>query len=198
MPEPDRLALLIVKPDGVAQHLTRLISLWMRDHNYCLRGFRELMLSPEHQTLLNTNSQTYGAIDGELDAVIYTLGPIHALLLEQKTDRPADEPTAAAELAERLTGDFLPHQARPGTLRGDFGALNPVFNLVHATDNSENLDRDTRALFDRPLAELLRPGGDTAFGIAQTPHLLSPFKLWSTVAEALTAWLGPEAVRPID
>ncbi|MEU9108101.1 nucleoside-diphosphate kinase [Streptomyces xanthophaeus] len=176
MPEPDRLALLIVKPDGVAQHLTRLISLWMRDQGYWLRGFRELTLSPEHQSLLKANRQTSGPIDGELDAVIYTLGPIHALLLEQKTDGPTGKPTAPAELAERLTGDFLPHRAQPGTLRGDFGALNPIFNLVHATDNTENLDRDAQALFDRPLAELLRPGGDTSFGIAQTPHLLRPFR----------------------
>jgi nucleoside diphosphate kinase len=182
LPEPDRLALLVVKPDGVAQHLTRLISSWMCDQGYWLRGFVELILSPERQALLNANSRTSGPVDGELDAVIYTLGPIHALLLEQKTEGAAGKPRASAELAERLIGEFLPHRAQPGTLRRDFGALNPVFNLVHATDNTENLDRDARALFSRPLAELLRPGGDTSFGIAQTPHLLRPFKLWSTVA----------------
>ncbi|MFD5421652.1 nucleoside-diphosphate kinase [Streptomyces sp. NPDC127069] len=197
MPEPDRLALLVIKPDGVAQHLTRLISLWMRDHGYQLRAFRELILTPERQALLYANSQTAGPIDQELHAVLYTLGPVHTLLLERKTGRTAGG-LSAAELAHRLTGDFLPHRARPGTLRSDFGALNPVLNLIHATDHPENLDRDARALFDRPLAGLLGPGGATPDGIAQTPHLLRPFKLWSTVAGVLSAWLGPETVRPID
>ncbi|MFF0219926.1 hypothetical protein [Streptomyces vinaceus] len=52
MPEPDRLAFLVVKPDGVAQHLTRLVSLWMRDHSYQLRDFHELVLTPERRALL--------------------------------------------------------------------------------------------------------------------------------------------------
>ncbi|MYT24618.1 hypothetical protein GTW69_30815 [Streptomyces sp. SID7760] len=197
MPEPDALALLIVKPDGVAQHLTRLISLWTRDQGYWLRGFRELSLGPEHQTLLKTSSQPGDLVDRDVSAVMYTLGPVHALLLERKTNMSAAGLTAAAELTA-LTGDFLPHRARTGTLRGDFGALNPVFNLVHATDNTENLDRDVQALFDQPLAELLRPGSEAPYGIAQTPHLLRPFKPWSTVTGVLSAWLGPEAVRPID
>ncbi|MFF3091749.1 nucleoside-diphosphate kinase [Streptomyces nojiriensis] len=198
MTELNRLALLVVTPDGVVQHLTRLITGWMRDQGYRLRGFRELHLSPEQQTLLNTNSKTGGPKDWELNSVIYTLGPVHALLLEQESDRCTFTPSAASELAEQLIGDFLPHRTVPGTLRRDFGALSPVFNLVHATGNSENLDRDARSLFDRPLDELLRPDSDTSFGLARTPHLLRPLKLWSTVAGVLTSWLGPEVVRPID
>ncbi|WP_158714906.1 hypothetical protein [Streptomyces erythrochromogenes] len=42
MLDPDRLALLVVKPDGVTQHLTRLISLWMRDEGHTLIAFHEL------------------------------------------------------------------------------------------------------------------------------------------------------------
>ncbi|WP_331765746.1 nucleoside-diphosphate kinase [Embleya sp. NBC_00896] len=198
MPEQDRLAILVVKPDGVAQQLTRLISLWMRDRGYKLLGFRELILSPERRLLLDASTRIGDRTDRKPSAVLYTLGPVHALLLERESGRTADEVSAAAELAGRLTGDVLPHRARPGTLRGDFGALNPVFNLVHATDDTENLDRDAQALFDHPLAELLGPHGATPSGISQTPHLLRPFKLWSTVTSVLSAWLGPDAVRPID
>lgn len=196
--EPDRFALLVVKPDGVAQHLTRLISLWTRDRGYKLRGFRELFLSPEHQSILDLDIHAGGGIDRRLSEVFYGLGPAHALLLEREGSRSTDEGSAAAELAGRFTGDGLPHRARPGTLRGDFGALNPVFNLVHATDSTDDLDRDARALFDRPLVELLGPDGARPDGITQTQHLLRPFKLWSIVADVLAAWLGPKVVRPID
>lgn len=198
MLEPGRFALLIVKPDGVAQHLTRLISLWTGDRGYKLRGFRELVLSPEHQLILDADTHSGGRIDRQLSEVFYGLGPAHALLLEREGSRSSGESSAAAELAGQFTGDALPHRARPGTLRGDFGALNPVFNLVHATKDTDSLDRDARALFDRPLIELLGPSGARPDGIAQTPHLLRPFKLWTTVADVLAAWLGPEVVRPID
>ncbi|MFB6578792.1 nucleoside-diphosphate kinase [Streptomyces sp. NPDC056402] len=123
--EPDRLALLIVKPDGVAQHFTRLISSWTRDRGYKLRGFRELILSPEHQLILDTDTHAGGRIDRQLSEVFYGLGPAHALLLEREDSRSSDERSAAAELAGRFTGDALPHRARPGTLRGDFGAPEP-------------------------------------------------------------------------
>ncbi|MFJ9692559.1 nucleoside-diphosphate kinase [Kitasatospora sp. NPDC101183] len=198
MLEPDRFALLIVKPDGVAQHLTRLISLWTRDRGYKLRGFRELILSQEHQLILDADTQAGGRIDRQLSEVFYGLGPAHVLLLEREGSQSSGNGSAAAELAGRFTGDALPHRARPGTLRGDFGALNPVFNLVHATNSTDNLDRDARALFERPLVELLGLNGAKPDGIAQTPHLLRPFKLWSTVANVLAAWLGSEVVRPID
>lgn len=198
MLDPDRFALLIVKPDGVAQHLTRLISLWTRDRGYKLRGFRELCLSPEYQLILDADTHTGGRIDRQLSAVFYGLGPVHALLLEREGSLASGERSAAAELAGRFMGDVLPHRARPGTLRGDFGALNPVFNVVHATDSTDNLDRDARVLFDRPIGELLGPSGVRPDGIAQTPHLVRPFKLWSVVADVLAAWLGSEVVRPID
>ncbi|MFE2129495.1 nucleoside-diphosphate kinase [Streptomyces amritsarensis] len=198
MLEPDRFALLIVKPDGVAQHLTRLISLWTRDRGYKLHGFRELLLSPEHQLVLDMDIHAGGRIDRQLSEVFYGLGPAHALLLQREGSQSSDEGSAAAELAGRFIGDALPHRARPGTLRADFGALNPIFNLVHATNSTDNLDRDARALFDRPLVDLLGLNGARPDGIAQTPHLLCPFKLWSTVADVLATWLGREAVRPID
>ncbi|MFJ9774380.1 nucleoside-diphosphate kinase [Kitasatospora sp. NPDC101157] len=197
MLEPDRFAVLVVKPDGVAQHLTRLISLWTRDRGYKLRGFRELILSPEHQLILDADTQVGGRIDRQLSEVFYGLGPAHALLLEREGSRSSDKGSAAAELAG-ITGDVLPHRARPGTLRGDFGALNPVFNLVHVTSGTDYLDRDARALFDRPLVELLGLNGARPDGISQTPHLLRPFKLWSVVADILAAWLGPEVVRPTN
>ncbi|MFJ4910766.1 nucleoside-diphosphate kinase [Streptomyces sp. NPDC093249] len=196
--EPDRFALLIVKPDGVAQHLTRLISLWTRDRGYKLRGFRELILNQEHQLILDADTQAGSRIDRQLSEVFYGLGPTHVLLLEREGSRSSGNGSAAAELAGRFTGDALPHRARPGTLRGDFRALNPVFNLVHATNSTDNLDRDAHALFERPLVELLGLNGARPDGIAQTPHLLRPFKLWSTVTNVLATWLGSEVVRPID
>ncbi|MFD9078565.1 nucleoside-diphosphate kinase [Streptomyces erythrochromogenes] len=198
MLDPDRLALLVVKPDGVTQHLTRLISLWMRDEGHTLIAFRELSLIPERRARLYASSPEDGRIDGELEAVLYTLGPMHAMLFERKTGRAADGPSAAADVAGRLVGDPLPHRAGPGTLRGHFGALNPVLNLFHATSDTEHLDRETHALFGRAVEGFAWPNGGSAHEIGHTPHLPRPFKLWSTVAGVLAAWLGPEAVRAID
>jgi nucleoside diphosphate kinase len=198
LPEVDSVALLVIKPDGVAQGITRLTSLLMRDHGYHMFGFRELALSPERQLLLGAGDQAIGQVDRELSGTLYSLGPVQAVLLERKDSRPEGALSAAAELAQCLTGDVLPHRAQPGTVRGYFKALNPVFNLVHATADTESLDREARALFDRPLAELLEPGGVGRDGLGLAERYLRPFKLWSTVTGVLSAWLGPEAVRPID
>jgi len=47
----------------------------------------------------------------------------------------------AVERARMLIGKTQPRDARPGTIRGDFGAALPQ-NLVHASDSPEAVERE--------------------------------------------------------
>lgn len=142
----DRRALLMLKPDAVRQGLTRRIDEWLRPRGFTPRAARLIDLTPALRSHLYATTRSGGSLDWELNAVLYTLGPVLVVLLEGD---PAGHPSASQRLTS-LKGDFRPSRATPGSLRADVGALNPIFNLVHTSDDPTELQR-----------ELEVTGGDT-------------------------------------
>ncbi|MFQ5795709.1 MAG: nucleoside-diphosphate kinase [Candidatus Bipolaricaulia bacterium] len=53
----------------------------------------------------------------------------------------------AVEVVRGLMGATNPFEAKPGTIRGDFG-LDLTKNLIHGSDSSASADRETRLFFD--------------------------------------------------
>lgn len=89
-----------------------------------------------------------------------TSGPVVAMVWEGNH---------AIEVVRKLVGNTVPLFAGPGTIRGDFSADSPdlanregrpVYNLVHASGDPEEAEREVRLWFrDEELLEGGRDGG---------------------------------------
>ncbi len=183
----------MVKPDGVVQKVTGELLFWLASRGFAPLAFREVMLTPERRAHLYATHRRGGRLDWDLNAILYTLGPVHAVLLEGSY--PSGFDSASDYVSGALKGHFVPCRARPDTMRGALGALNPIFNLVHATDATEDLDRETEALFDVPLRDASAlPGPPPAAVRSGRPRRLA---LWTTIAEVVEPWIG-KAGWPAD
>ncbi len=67
-----------------------------------------------------------------------TTGPVIATVLEGP---------ACIGVVRSMVGATLPHEAEPGTIRGDL-ALTPLRNLVHASDSTETAAAEIDLYFD--------------------------------------------------
>lgn len=181
-------ALVMLKSDAVRQRLTGPVLRWLAARGFAPVRYRELDLTPSLRSQLYETTRTGGKLDWELNAVLYTMAPVRAILLIHDGD------DAPGRLSGELKGSFLPSRTRPGTLRHDIGALNPICNLVHAADDDERVGRESEVLFgdcstvvdSASLAALTR-------ACAGVP---APTPLWSTVREVLFALVGPVGELP--
>lgn len=182
--DDERLALVMLKPDAVRQQLTGPILCWLAGRGFEPVGFRQFLLSAERRANLYRTTRSGGRLDWQLNAVLYTLGPVQSLLLRG----PAGDLPAASLVSGHLKGDFRPSRAQPGTMRADLGALNPIFNLVHSADDPASVRRESRVLFDDgPVF------GEAGLSAAATQPP-TPFPLWSTVAGVLHRWAAKAGV----
>lgn len=127
--------LMFVKPDGVRRALVgeviqrverkglRIVALRMLQADASLAGelYEEHAGKPFYEGLVR----------------FITSGPIVALALEA--------PRAHA-VVRRLMGETDPLEARPGTIRGDFGLVVDS-NLVHGSDSAVSAARELRLFF---------------------------------------------------
>jgi nucleoside-diphosphate kinase len=47
-----------------------------------------------------------------------------------------------------IVGTTRPHEAAPGTIRGDWGNYPTMFNLIHVSDSQESAQREMELFFD--------------------------------------------------
>ena len=125
MPASER-TLVLVKPDGVQRQLIgRILS------RYEERGLKVVGLKLVHVDR-DLAVRHYDAHRGKVffDGLVefITSGPLVALAL--------DGPNAIA-VVRAINGATRPHEAAPGTIRGDF-ALETAQNIVHASDGPES------------------------------------------------------------
>jgi nucleoside diphosphate kinase len=176
------LALLMVKPDGVRQQLTGAVLRFLVPHGFTPLAATEVRLTPELRAELYATTRTGGRLDWELNAVLYTLGPVFAVLLRGPAGVDG-VPDAAAALSG-LKGNFLPTRARPDSLRGGLNAMNPIFNLVHTSDDQDELRREVPVLFGCAADRLL--GGAP---VVVDPRPGRPIDHWRVVGETITAFV---------
>ncbi len=134
--------LVLIKPDGVQRLLVgRLLE------RYEQRGLRivglKLMLAD--RATAEAHYEEHSAkpfFDGLVDFI--TSAPLAALALEGQN---------AIAVCRAINGATRPHEAAPGSIRGDF-ALETGQNLVHASDTPASAEREL-CLWFRP-EELLQ------------------------------------------
>ncbi|HET7726519.1 MAG TPA: nucleoside-diphosphate kinase [Candidatus Limnocylindrales bacterium] len=117
--------LVLIKPDGVQRLLTGRILARYEERGLRLVGLKLITvprdLAERHYAVHREKPFFGGLVD------FITSGPLVALALEG--------PNAIA-IVRAMNGATRPHEAAPGTIRGDF-ALETAQNLVHASDSAE-------------------------------------------------------------
>ena len=133
--------LVLIKPDGVQRLLTGRILARYEDRGLKLVGLKLIQvtrdLAERHYAVHREKPFFTGLVD------FITSAPLVAAVLEG--------PNAIA-VVRAMNGATRPHEAAPGSIRGDF-ALETAQNLVHASDSPENAAAEV-ALWFQP-AELL-------------------------------------------
>ncbi len=117
--------LVLVKPDGVQRLLTGRILARYEERGLKLVGLKLIRVSRDlaerHYDIHRAKPFFRGLVD------FITSAPLVAAVLEG--------PNAIA-VVRAMNGATRPHEAAPGTIRGDF-ALETAQNLVHASDSAE-------------------------------------------------------------
>jgi nucleoside-diphosphate kinase len=136
--------LVLIKPDGVQRLLTGRILARYEDRGLKIVGLKLIQVSRDlaerHYAVHREKPFFTGLVDFIISA------PLVAAVLEG--------PNAIA-VVRAMNGATRPHEAEPGSIRGDF-ALETAQNLVHASDGAETATAEI-ALWFRP-EELLAYG----------------------------------------
>ena len=133
--------LVLIKPDGVQRLLTGRILARYEDRGLKLVALKLIHVSADlaerHYDVHRAKPFFRGLVD------FITSAPLVAAVLEG--------PNAIA-VVRAMNGATRPHEAAPGSIRGDF-ALETAQNLVHASDSVENAAAEIALWFET--AELL-------------------------------------------
>ena len=129
--------LLLVKPDGVQRLLVGRVLTRFEERGLKIVGLKlvhvDRALAEEHYAVHREKPFFAGLVE------FITSGPLVAAALEG--------PNAIA-IVRAMNGATRPHEAAPGTIRGDL-AVETAQNLVHASDSPENAAAEL-ALWFRP------------------------------------------------
>ena len=133
--------LVLVKPDGVQRLLVGRILARYEERGLRIAGLKLMAvdrdLAERHYAVHSAKPFFGGLVE------FITSGPLVAAVLEG--------PNAIA-VVRAMNGATRPHEAAPGTIRGDF-ALETAQNLVHASDSAETAATEIDLWFES--AELL-------------------------------------------
>jgi nucleoside-diphosphate kinase len=127
--------LVLIKPDGVQRLLTGRILARYEDRGLKLVALKLIQVDPdlaERHYAVHREKPFFG---GLVDFI--TSGPLVAAALEG--------PNAIA-IVRAMNGATRPHEAEPGSIRGDF-AVETAQNLVHASDSPETAAQELALWF---------------------------------------------------
>ncbi len=140
-------SLVIVKPDGVERALVGEIIRRFENAGLKLVGMKMVWIgkkfAEEHY-----KAHRQKAFFKELVEFI-TEGPVVAFVVEG---------VHAVDNARRLVGSTSPHEAAPGTIRGDFAHLSMAYaskkglggkNVIHASGSKKEADEEIRLWFKK-------------------------------------------------
>ena len=151
-----KTAFVIFKPDLIHQNLQSLVWRFLEWHGCELVVQRYGWIADEQRALLYADHRHTGRTNWELGAQLYKLGPA-LFMLVRMAKTPKGHESTASYLSSELKGHFVPSTAERGTIRADFNAQNPVFNLVHIADNEIEAEREATIFFrDSELEAMVR------------------------------------------
>lgn len=127
--------LLLVKPDGVQRQLVGRVLTRFEERGLKIVGLKlvhaDRALAEQHYAVHRERPFFKGLVD------FITSSPLVAAAIEG--------PNAIA-IVRAMNGATRPHEAAPGSIRGDF-AVETAQNLVHASDSPENAEAELALWF---------------------------------------------------
>ena len=142
--------LVLLKPDAVARNLTGRVLARLEDTLLKVVAAKMVWMDAD------LTRRHYFDLEERFGAEVYNSmaefmqsGPVVALVLEG---------VGAVPVVRKLVGATYPDQAAPGTIRGDFAHMSkayananglPVANLVHASGNAEEAEREIDVWFTK-------------------------------------------------
>jgi len=127
--------LVLIKPDGVQRLLAGRILARYEERGLKVVGLKLMTVSKDlaerHYDVHREKRFFRGLVD------FITSGPLVAAVLEGPN---------AISVVRAMNGATRPHEAAPGTIRGDF-AVETAQNLVHASDGPETADAEMALWF---------------------------------------------------
>lgn len=128
--------LVLIKPDGVRRGLVGEIISRIERKGLRIVGLKVLVLNKERAEEFYYMHRGKPFFDELIKHI--TSGPVVAIAVEGDF---------AVTVVRNMVGATSPHQAAPGTIRGDYG-LSLTLNVVHASDNIENGLREIKLIFN--------------------------------------------------
>jgi len=128
--------LILIKPDGVQRALVGRVIDRYEQRGLRITGLKLMQaqrsLAERHYAIHSDKPFFRGLIE------FITSGPLVAMAVEGPK---------AIEVCRAINGATRPHEAAPGSIRGDF-ALETGMNIVHASDSLENAAAELAMWFD--------------------------------------------------
>ncbi|MCS7368220.1 MAG: nucleoside-diphosphate kinase [archaeon GBS-70-058] len=128
--------LVLIKPDGVHRGLIGEIISRIERRGLKIIGIKMIRLSREKAEELYYMHRNKPFFEDLISHV--TSGPVVAIVVEGSN---------AIIKVRNMVGATSPQNALPGTIRGDYG-LDVTRNVVHASDNTENSEREINLFFE--------------------------------------------------
>ena len=145
-------SLIILKPDAVQRRLIGRIIQRFEDKGFAVVGMKLLQMSRELAERHYAPHKGKPFYPGLINYI--TGGPVVVMVLQG--DR-------CIEIVRMLMGETFGYEARPGTIRGDFGASR-TYNLVHGSDSPESAATEIALFFgEDELIDYSPAGGEWVF-----------------------------------
>ncbi|MFW6376054.1 MAG: nucleoside-diphosphate kinase [Thermoplasmatota archaeon] len=127
---------LMVKPDGVQRGLVGDIIKRLEDRGLRITAMKMMTIEQERAEEHYAEHEGKDFYEPLLEYI--TSGPVVAMAVAGKD---------AISMVRKMVGATDPHEADPGTIRGDFG-IEIGRNIVHAADSPESAERELDIFFD--------------------------------------------------
>ncbi|MFW6196796.1 MAG: nucleoside-diphosphate kinase [Thermoplasmatota archaeon] len=128
---------LMVKPDGVQRGLVGSVIKRLEDRGLRITAMK--MMTIEQEMAEEHYAEHEGKDFYEPLLEYITSGPVVAMAVVGKD---------AISMVRKMVGATDPHEANPGTIRGDYG-IEIGRNIVHAADSPESAERELDIFFDK-------------------------------------------------
>lgn len=128
---------LMVKPDGVQRGLVGEVIKRLEERGLRITAMK--MITIEQERAEEHYAEHEGKDFYEPLLQYITSGPVVAMAVVGKD---------AISMVRKMVGATDPHEANPGTIRGDYGIVIGR-NIVHAADSPDNAERELDIFFDK-------------------------------------------------
>lgn len=141
----DNHAYVIFKPDTVFQNLESNIWEYFKKKNMQIVLKKFAYITREKRKLLYRDFVISSRTNWDMGTEFYELGPALHLILWG--EYPKEFKSLSEYISKSLKGNFIPEVAEPDTVRGKYNSLNPVFNLIHSSDSTEESNEEMKIFF---------------------------------------------------